>query len=347
MTGIRACAALATLLLVSSTAMGCGSADDAGAADFHADEEEGENVGTVQSALVASDPISAAVGQSCSTMAVKGLATQLVAEIQCLKPGSMTRIDNKPGLSLGASVFPWLQTPAANALFAAQKARGETLSINSGLRTLPQQYLLYRWYQTGRCGISLAAAPGQSNHESAIALDIGNNASWRTAMQGNNFRWLGSNDPVHFDYVGGGAVDMRGLSVRAFQRLWNRNNPTDKISEDGSYGAQTESRLAKAPVGGFAIGAQCTDVNEGDAPPVTPDANVPAIPDATEPTGERAGVAGDDDRSLTSAELPSYADDASEGGCAVARARSREGVGGGALLIVGLALGARRRRTCG
>src|SRR5688572_21705728 len=57
-----------------------------------------------------------AISQSCSTTVVKGLATQLIEEIQCLKPGSFKRIDKMSGLSLGAAVFPYLQTPAANAL---------------------------------------------------------------------------------------------------------------------------------------------------------------------------------------------------------------------------------------
>jgi MYXO-CTERM domain-containing protein len=256
-------------------------------AEDDADDVHEEPVGEVSSALVGSDPVSSAVTQACSTTAVKGLATQLVDEIQCLRPNTMKKIDGTPGLALGAAVFPYLQTPAANALIAAQKARGVTMSINSGLRTLPQQYLLYRWYQTGRCGIGLAARPGTSNHESAVAVDINDNASWRTAMQGKGYRWLGANDPVHFDYTGGGTVDLRGLSVKAFQRLWNRNNPTDLIAEDGSYGPATEARLAKSPVGGFPKGASCNN----PAPPPTgqtmtteePESMPGAIPDATEP----------------------------------------------------------------
>jgi hypothetical protein len=256
-------------------------------ADDDADDVHEEPVGEVSSSLVGSDPVSLAVTQACSTTAVKGLATQLVEEIQCLRPNTMKRIDGTPGLSLGAAVFPYLQTPAANALIAAQNARGITLSINSGLRTLPQQYLLYRWYQTGRCGIGLAARPGTSNHESAVAVDIADNASWRTTMQGKGFRWLGSSDPVHFDYTGGGTVDLRGLSVMAFQRLWNRNNPTDVIAEDGVYGPATEARLAKSPVGGFTKGASCTNpapLPTGQTMPTEdPEAMPGEVPDATEP----------------------------------------------------------------
>src|SRR6185295_15556034 len=62
-------------------------------------------------------------------------------------------------------------------------------------------------------------------------------------------------DPVHFDHLS--SADIRGKDVLAFQRLWNRNHPTDKISEDGAYGPQTEARLKSAPATGFATGASC------------------------------------------------------------------------------------------
>jgi hypothetical protein len=62
-------------------------------------------------------------------------------------------------------------------------------------------------------------------------------------------------DPVHFDH--NASPDIRGKDVLAFQRLWNRNNPTDKIGEDGAYAPQTEARLKQAPATGFAAGPTC------------------------------------------------------------------------------------------
>jgi hypothetical protein len=249
-----------------------------------------EPIGHVSSALTDTDPVSAAVDASCSTTSVKGLATQLVAEIQCMRPGSMKSIDGASGLSLGAAVFPYLQTPAADALLVAQKKRGTTMSINSALRTLPQQYLLYRWYQTKRCGISLAAQPGKSNHETAVAVDLQDAQAWRPAMAEAGFRWLGASDPVHFDFTGAGAIDMRGLSVTAFQRLWNRNHPEDPIGEDGGYGTETEKRLARAPVGGFPKGAEgCA----ADASPPPPGPAAPAAPDPVPDANEPAAAPSD------------------------------------------------------
>ena len=49
--------------------------------------------------------------------------------------------------------------------------------------------------------------------------------------------------------------------MTAFQRLWNRNHPGDKISVDGDYGPQTAARLKAAPAKGFAKGATCGAVH--------------------------------------------------------------------------------------
>jgi MYXO-CTERM domain-containing protein len=281
-------------------------------------------VGQTALALTDTDPVSAAVDASCTTTSVKGLSTQLVAEIQCMRPGSMTSIEGAPGLALGAAVFPFLQTPAADALLAAQKARGTTMSINSALRTLPQQYLLYSWYKAGRCGISLAATPGNSNHEGAVAVDIEDSTGWRASMLAAGFRWLGASDPVHYDYVGKDAIDLGGLSVTAFQRLWNRNHPEDPIGEDGSYGPATAARVARAPVGGFPHGAEGCAADAG--PPPAPDAGLPGADAAT--------------AAAAPAPAPSSSEDS---GCSVG-ARPPSSSRGAASLFALLALAALARR---
>ncbi len=199
----------------------------------------------------------AVAAAGCSTAVAAPLSQQLVEQINCLVPGTLSRMDGIAGLSLGASVNPWLQTPAVRGLAAAVAARGGTLSLNSALRTLPQQLMLYRWYQVGACGITLAAAPGTSPHESGLAIDTSEYSAWQSALEAHGWSWHGAGDLVHFDYVGGGTVDLAGASVLAFQTLWNRNHPGDTIAEDGAYGPQTEARLRMAPTEGFPMGPDC------------------------------------------------------------------------------------------
>lgn len=250
-------------------------------ADVHSLHDD-EPVGETSAALSESDPVSAAVVESCTTASLKGLATQLVDEIQCLRPGTMKSIAGVSGFNLDAAVFPWLQAPAAEAVIAAQATRGVALSINSALRTLPQQYLLYQWYLMRQCGIGLAAPPGQSNHESGLAIDIDDNAAWRETMAAHDMRWFGAIDPVHFDYVGAGSVDLGGLSVLAFQRLWNRNHPEDRLAEDSIYGSEVEKRLVRSPVGGFPVGDGCS-ASASPTPPTPPAPAAPPVQPAPAP----------------------------------------------------------------
>lgn len=231
---------------------------------------------------VQAQTVAEAVANSCSTTSVKALSVQIVAQANCIAPGAFVAIDVPANLVLGSAVFPYLEAPAKDALAASLAAKsGTTMTVNSMLRTVAQQYLLYSWYLNGQCGIGLAAKPGASNHETGLAMDINEYNTWKTTLESHGFAWFGNADTVHFDYVGAGAVSYKGTDVLAFQMLWNLNHPEDIIDEDGAYGPQTENRLLKAPADGFAIPPVCD-----------PDPTVVIDPDYSFPKGEEAVGAG-------------------------------------------------------
>lgn len=183
---------------------------------------------------------------ACSTAGIEGISRQLAEAQMCIRPGAFVRFAPHPNITLSSSrVHPYAQATARDALHRAA-ARGP-LQVNSAFRTLADQYVLYH---SGGCG--LAARPGQSNHQSGRAVDLQNHSAARSRMEGQGCAWFGSRDPVHFDCPGG---DRRSDSILAFQRLWNVNNPSDRIAEDGSYGPQTAARLGRSPAGGFSRGA--------------------------------------------------------------------------------------------
>jgi len=66
---------------------------------------------------------------ACSTAGVKPLATQLLAEVNCLRPDTLTSIGTMPGVSLGAGALPELNVGAARALRTA--TNGASISISS------------------------------------------------------------------------------------------------------------------------------------------------------------------------------------------------------------------------
>lgn len=229
--------------------------------------------------------VAEAADAGCSTIAVKGLSLQIIAQSNCLSPGAFVAIPEQPNVAVQDTVFAFLEAPAQEAFVAAVSSRPDlTLTLNSALRTVAQQYLLYRWYQEGACGIGLAATPGNSNHETGLALDVSEYQTWRPILEDHGFTWLGSSDPVHFDYAGPGAVDYRGTDVLAFQILWNLNNPDDPIDEDGEWGPQTQARMEQSPAEGFPVGASC-----GDAPDVWLASSLPGVGDRFA-DGASAGV---------------------------------------------------------
>jgi hypothetical protein len=190
---------------------------------------------------------------NCSTLAVRGLDNQLIWMMNKINPGILGRIDNIPNLYLGEAVHPYLQKDACSSLAAAIR-EGGSMTINSAYRTIAGQALLRSHYEHGRCGIIAAAQPGSSNHNGASAIDIEDAYAWESTLERHGWRKLGDWDPMHYDFVR--ADDCLGLSILAFQKLWNLARPLDKLDEDGGMGPATLSRLRYAPAEGFPI-AEC------------------------------------------------------------------------------------------
>jgi MYXO-CTERM domain-containing protein len=202
-----------------------------------------------------------AIDAGCSTTQVAGLSLQIIAQVNCNNPDAYAELSGSQDVTFGNAVLPYMQEPARDALQRAiDDNAGTALQLNSMLRTVAQQYLLYQWFLSGSCGVAAAAAPSGSNHESGLAVDVQQYATWQSLLEAEGFSWLGTGDPVHFHYAGMGVVDLGNEGVLAFQELWNLNHPEDLIGADGLYGPQTEARLTMAPGEGFAEGAVCGDL---------------------------------------------------------------------------------------
>jgi hypothetical protein len=193
------------------------------------------------------------IATECGTNAVRKLSLQIIAEMNIAIPGILVSFDDLNVSSDSTAVNLYLQPGAKDALRRVIKAKGEQLIVTSAYRTVAQQHLLYSWFQQGKCGISLAARPGKSNHEDGLALDLpdSDNFTWRDVLDNEGWDWLGSNDRFHFTYRGGGRDDIGDLGVKAFQSLWNKNNPDDRITVDGDFGPQTAEKMNLSPAEGF------------------------------------------------------------------------------------------------
>ncbi len=203
-------------------------------------------------------------GNDCGTAQVRKLSLQIITEMNIIIPNVLVSFDSLNIDPQSAGVNLYLQPGAKDALRRVIKARGnQTLKITSAYRTIAQQHLLYSWYQLGKCGIGLAARPGKSNHEDGLALDLPDpeNDTWREALEDEDWDWLGGNDRFHFTYNGGGRDDIGEIGIRAFQRLWNKNNPNDLIDVDGGFGPQTRARMNLSPAEGFSSARLLSLVN--------------------------------------------------------------------------------------
>ena len=215
----------------------------------HVEEVALETIGTRAGAYTGS--VQNAPG--CSTMVANGLSQQLIHEVNLMIPGVLVSFDEL-NVSLGNAAYPFLQPPAKEALAKAIRDRGTTLRVNSAYRTIVQQRLLYGWRGgRGGCPYGLVAPPGRSNHQGGLAIDINDHFGWRPHLERYGWKWFGNADKPHFTYEVNGTQDIRNNAIKAFQRLWNRNHPDDRIAEDGIYGNNTEARINRTSVKGFTI----------------------------------------------------------------------------------------------
>ena len=199
-----------------------------------------------------------AASRGCSTRSVDGLSRQIIAQARCIDARAFSPVPRRSNLKAPSNVFLYLEAPARDHLLKALDAnKKQTMTVNSALRTVAQQYLLRRWSLKKVCGIQLATPPGESNHETGLALDIREHGTWKKALEAEGFRWLGSIDRVHFDYKGADAATLPHLDIRAFQQLWNLNHPDDRIPVNGRYTPDVEDKLESSPANGFPRGPSC------------------------------------------------------------------------------------------
>lgn len=254
-------AALAVVLGVVGCAPSQGASGGPASTTGKADDGAGRTVGAV-------------VHHTCCTNAVSGLSRQLLGELRCIlaERGELDSAEQRlfdslmlQGVSVGENcpTFPYAQRSVVDAVRNALSETRRSLEVTSAVRTVAQQFLLRQWYELGegsgrepRCGVVAAAEPGESTHESGLAIDIPREDldTFAPRLRRAGFSNI-SGDPVHFEYEQGGQT-LQSLSVLAFQRLWNANRD-GQIAEDGEFGPQTVTRLRNAPADGFQGGPSC------------------------------------------------------------------------------------------
>jgi hypothetical protein len=186
---------------------------------------------------------------------INGLSRQLVDEINCIQPGVLAPFEARQqvGYMYTTRTIPLFLRPEVKAAAeGVARAHNDYITIRSAYRDVAMQY--YDWYWGQRYNFA-AARPGSSRHQAGQAIDVEFHNFWRPHLLAYGWTWpFGEADRPHFEWVENNTPNLMVESVRAFQRLWNRNNPNDRISEDGAWGPQTEARMRQSHAEGFTYG---------------------------------------------------------------------------------------------
>jgi hypothetical protein len=147
-----------------------------------------------------------------------------------------------------SSCNPKLQPYAAAKLKKATEEKGKFITVNSAWRSSAQQFFLYIRVKAGTNScpeVTSAAPPGRSDHEGGNAIDFNqsNKADWETALTNNGFNNLYA---MHFE-LKNPILNKPSENLRAFQKLWNLNNPGAQLDEDGIFGRLTFFAFCLAP----------------------------------------------------------------------------------------------------
>lgn len=187
--------------------------------------------------------------QGCCTGQIDGLSNQLLKRL--VDKGYLEKINHPLIICEGRHNNPYLQPIAYRALVKAVEKVKQKIVINSCLRTVMQQHLLRKQYLQRKCGITAAAIPGRSNHQSGSAIDIADWLFWRSPLQAQGWKWLGAWDKWHYDYRHSGS-HLGTIQIKLWQELWNEHNDYQlQLKVDGIWGPKTANSVDNSPAEGF------------------------------------------------------------------------------------------------
>jgi len=193
----------------------------------------------------------------CETTLVAGLSLQIIEQANVLEPNLFLNLNGIQYVSLSseAAAVPYLQSAAYYAIMNVTKAEKQTMSISCALIGLPEQLMLYQWSQEWMCGnLGLELPQGQDNYNVGLGFDLANYQEWWTLGQNSySLQKYGYQAPMYYYYQGNNAnPNAESFLIKAFQILWNANNPPSSfLPENGIYNQQVSNALLNSPPKGW------------------------------------------------------------------------------------------------
>ena len=123
---------------------------------------------------------------ACDLNAVSGLSAQILSQMQ--KNGiKFVKLDTRTA-KCDAPCIPILEAKAANALIAAAKSKGSSITLLSAWQSSAEQYLQYAWSNSGICNAGNVTVPGTGLYEGGRTISTQYYSFWKSTLQA--FGWL-------------------------------------------------------------------------------------------------------------------------------------------------------------
>ena len=123
-----------------------------------------------------------AAGSPCETSAVLGLTKQIAGELTSMGI-AFAHLNGEKYITCTGGCTGYMQKSALDSLNAITTKEKRTIGLSSAWRSAAQQFLLFEWKATGKCGqTNPVGTPGTSNHEGGIAIDVPSYSSWITVL---------------------------------------------------------------------------------------------------------------------------------------------------------------------
>lgn len=157
----------------------------------------------------------------------------------------------------------YIQTDAVNALEQTARDKGKAIEIIGDWRSSAQVYLRHRWITNGICdvnknsttGDNLGTLPGADYHSAGRVVSLKNSVAdfWKKDLKAHGFHMPKPNDDKnYFEYLQNPqGAEVASNELKAFQSLWNKNMPFNRIKLTGKFDAATEQAFMNAPCGGW------------------------------------------------------------------------------------------------
>eukprot|EP00118_Oscarella_pearsei_P021009 m.233549 g.233549 ORF g.233549 m.233549 type:complete len:2254 (+) comp40090_c2_seq1:205-6966(+) len=191
----------------------------------------------------------------CTLSEARGLAQQIADQTLCNSPLLLSELSSDSNFCVQNEVFPYFLYEAHLSLRERiNPSLQKSFTVTEGMQPLVFQFIRQKWGERRLCGLDEAVPVGTGAFDRGNALAVTETDKLIKLLP--TVKWKISSARTYIKFFENSS-DIVEAQLRAFQQLWNVNNPKMPIPVDGVLSQTTIKALLKSPAKGFASGAQC------------------------------------------------------------------------------------------